>query len=157
MTRREMIGTLGLGTAALAVAEGAAGAAQHEHGEAHDDHLETLAECARVCNEVAHHCLEQVCNADDAKVREAHARIHEATMDCQAFCVLTAVLMARHSPMGHHAHAACAEACAQCAKVCEDSGVKSQEVQRCIEICRECEKACRSMTKAMEHHHHADH
>lgn len=157
MNRREMIGALGVGAATFTAA-GVARAQEHAHGhgQQHGEHLQTIAECARVCNEVAHHCLEQVCTAQDDKAREAHARIHEAAMDCQAFCVLTATLMARHSSMAHHAHAACAEACAQCAKICEDAGVDSQEIQRCIQACRDCEKVCREMAKQpMEHHHHA--
>jgi len=159
MNRREMIGTMGLGAAAL-TATGMARAQQeraHAHGQQHEGHLQTLANCARICNETAHHCLEKLCTTQEASEREAHARIHEATMDCQAFCVLTATLMARHSPMSHHAHLACAEACAQCAQVCQDAGTQSEEVKACIEACKACEKACRTMAEQKTEHHHHDH
>ncbi len=160
MNRRKMIGTMGLGAAALA-ATGTVRAQQreeheHEHGEGHEDHLAVIANCAKVCNETAHHCLEQTVHSENASEREGHAHVHEATMDCQAFCVMTAALMARHSPMALHAHAACAEAVPECAKTCQESGIKSDVVQNCEEACKECEKACRSMVSQHGSHDHHD-
>lgn len=156
MNRREMIGALGL-SATTVVASGVARAQDHDHHHDHDGHLETLVQCAKVCNELAHHSLEALCLEQEASKREGYSRIREATIDCQAFCVLAATLMTRHSPMGHHAHAACAEACNQCAEVCESSGVESDEIERCIAICRECRDACRDMAKTPISHHHHDH
>lgn len=114
----------------------------HEHGGGkHEEHLRTLAECVRICNETAHHCLGQL--RKDAEDREVHAKIHEATMDCQAFCVLAATLMSRKSRMAKYAHAACADACRDCAAACEKGS--GEIIKQCAEICRDCEKACRQM------------
>ena len=62
-------------------------------------------------------------------------------MDCQAFCVLTATLVARSSPMARYAHQACADACRDCAAACE--GHQDEIMKECVTACRECEKVCR--------------
>jgi hypothetical protein len=148
MDRRELLGMLGAGAAGLVAAGGVAHAQQgqqaHQHDEHHEHHIQTIDECARVCNETAHHCLEQLRGGGQGQAD--HARIHDAAMDCQAFCHLTSALMARHSKMAPQAHAACAEACAACAKACEEASEKSDVVKRCAEACRACEKVCRQMT-----------
>jgi hypothetical protein len=155
-----MIGSLGAGAAALAanaaVARQEKGKEQaahaHPHGPEHDQHLATLARCAQVCNETAHHCLMELAKGGpDAK---AHAAVHGMAMDCQAFCVLAGTLMARHSPLQGPAHAACAEACARCAEVCEKHADAGAVVKECAEACRACEKACRAMSKDGDHHAH---
>lgn len=150
------MGQLGLAGAAALSFEGLAVAAQdHEHhhdGEHQDrvEHLKTIGECAIVCNATAHHCLDQICHGQgDA---QKHAKVHELAMDCQAFCVLTATLMARQSPLSPHAHAACAEACHDCAEAC-DEHLDSEMVKRCGEACRACERVCREMGQ----HQHEEH
>jgi hypothetical protein len=154
-----MIGSLGAGAATLAA--GAAVAQQEGAGKgqakpahdahAHDEHLATMARCARLCNETAHHCLEALANGGgDAK---AHAAVHALTMDCQAFCVLAATLMARHSPLQGPAHAACAEACARCAEACEKHADAGAVVKECAAACRACEKLCREMAGHAGHAH----
>lgn len=166
MDRRELLSALGasagfaaLGTTAWAQQAGErtgkakagahgghdhAGHGHDEHsGGEHEEHLKTIAECAKVCNETAYQIMGQL--RKDGKDREVHAKIHEATMDCQAFCVLSSILMARKSRMAGYAHAACADACRDCAAACEQGD--SQITKRCAEICRECEKACRQMAK----------
>ncbi len=153
MNRREMIGALGLGTAALTLAEGRAIAAQqdhHGHG-AHDEHLSVMAECAKTCNETAHHCMEAICNKDGDVA--SHAEVHNLAMDCQAFCVLSASMMARHSPLARFAHEANAEACAACAEACEKHKNASEIVKKCQESCRKCEKVCREAAKQGHDHH----
>lgn len=146
MERRELFTLFGAGAAGLMV--GGAARADDEkdgkkeaHHEEHHAHLKVMGECAAVCNMVAAHCVEELGKAD-AKDRELHAKIACATNDCQAFCILTAALMARHSPMMDYAHKACADACRDCAAVCEKSS--NEKVKKCAEICRECERHCRS-------------
>jgi hypothetical protein len=148
--RREMLGMFGgAGLVGLATA-GAARAQDHAHAAGgHAEHLRTIAECARICNETAHHCLDELrAGRGD---REKHALAHQMTMDCQAFCVLAGTLMARSSPLEAPAHAACAEACRLCAEACEGG---DEVMKACAEACRKCEEACRSMAKGHEGHHH---
>jgi hypothetical protein len=154
MNRREMIGALGLGAAALALTDREArGYQEHEHEHGHDEHIRTIGECALLCNQAAHHCLQHL---GAGKGDLAHlARAHEMTMDCQAFCVLTAALMSRSSPLAAHAHRACADACRDCAAVCDKADEEHKILHACAAKCRECEKACRAMTApTTEHEHH---
>ena len=151
--RRELMGMIGgAGLVGLTTLAGNAVARSQESSkDDHAAHLRTIAECAQVCNEAAHHCLDELRKGGDN--RERHAQAHEMTMDCQAFCVLAGTLMARNSPLAGPAHQACAEACSQCAKACE--GMNDPVMKRCVEACRACEKACRSMaTHSGEHHDH---
>ena len=147
MDRREMLGVLGAGAAGIAavggqaaVAEQAsrAGHATHEH----DDHIKVLGHCIKICNEAAHHCLEELSKGGQYAMQ--HAKSHEAALDCQAFCVLSATLMARSSKMAKYAHRACADACRDCASACE--GQRDEIMQECIKACRECEAMCRKMS-----------
>jgi hypothetical protein len=146
MDRREMLGLVGAGAVGLtSAAVGRAQQQEHRHHAEHDKHLDTINECFKVCNETAHHCLEQtVKNPGDARV---HAKIHEMAMDCQAFCALTSALMARHSDLMAYAHQSCAEACRCCAETCESATTKSAQVTDCAKACRACEKVCREMSK----------
>jgi len=158
MNRRELMGRMGVAGAAALALDGLAFAAQdqeHHHDAAHEEmheHIRTIGECALLCNATAHHCLEQICNGQgDAK---KHAEVHELTMDCQAFCVLTVPLMVRHSKLAPYAHAACAEACRACAEAC-DAHQGEEIVKRCAEACRACEKVCREMGQHQHHEHDA--
>src|SRR3954449_9685207 len=140
MDRRELLGVLGAGAAGLAGLGG--GEARAGHEGPHDDPIKTLGECAKVCYEAAQHCLEQL--RKEPQHAEHHANAHEAAMDCQAFCVLTATLVARSSPYAKYAHGACADACRDCAAACE--GHQDAIMKQCVKACRECEKVCRSMS-----------
>jgi len=142
MDRRELLGVLGAGAAGLVAVGG--GSARADHEKAHDGHIRVIGDCAKVCNEAAHHCLDQL--RKGGPHAEHHAKAHEAAMDCQAFCVLTATLTARSSPMAAYAHKACADACRDCATACE--GHKDDVMTECVKACRECEKVCRQMGKA---------
>lgn len=152
MNRRKLMGTLGLGAAGLALAEGSAVASpQDRHGQGHghhEGHLKTMTDCAAACNEVAAHCLQQICDKEGDV--ESHAKVHQFAMDCQAFCTLSAALMARHSPLAKFAHEANAEACRACAEACEAHKAPDPMVKRCGEACRQCEKVCR---EAAQHGH----
>lgn len=157
MNRREVLGALGIGTATLALAEGRAFARpidDDDDSHDHDEHLKIMAECAKICNEVAHHTLKEIC--DKKGDIESHAKVHGLAMDCQAFCVLSAALMARHSPLAHYAHEANAEACAACAKACEEHEDSDDLIKKCAEICRKCEKVCREAAKHHRDHHKKD-
>ena len=139
MDRRNMLGVLAAGATGLVAMSGSEAHAAHEH----DGHLKILGECAKLCNEAAHHCLEQLKKGSGAHA-EHHAKSHEAAMDCQSFCTLTAALMARMSPMAAYAHRACAEACKDCAAACE--GHQDEIMKECVKACQDCEKMCRQMS-----------
>ena len=141
MDRRELLGVLGAGAAGL-VALGGGSARANQGGHEHDEHLGAIGHCAKVCNQAAHHCLGEL--KKGGPHAEHHARSHEATMDCQAFCALTAALMARSSPYARYAHRACADACRDCAAACV--GQEDAIMKECVKACRECEKVCREMS-----------
>jgi len=142
MDRRELLSVLGAGAAGLvAMSGGLVRGEQEDQHHQHDEHVKTIGHCALVCNEAAHHCLEQL--KKGVPHADYHAKAHEAAMDCQAFCVLTASLMARSSPMAKYAHGACADACRDCAAACE--GHQDQVMRECVQACGACEKVCRSM------------
>jgi hypothetical protein len=86
------------------------------------------------------HCLEKVLEGGPHK--QAHAKAHETALDCQAFCVLTATLLARGSELADCASTACAEACRSCAEACEKTETRDEMTRECIQRCRECEKIC---------------
>jgi hypothetical protein len=139
MVRRELLGVLSAGAAGLVALGGAT--ARGDEGHEHDGHIKILNECGKVCNEASRHCLGEV--KKGGPHAEHHAKAHEAAMDCQAFCTLTAALMARSSPMAKYAHAACADACRDCAVACE--GHQDAIMKECVQACHDCEKVCRPM------------
>jgi hypothetical protein len=147
MDRRELLGWIGTGAAGLFVAGGNEGKAQEHAPSKRDEHMKILGACIRACNEASHHCLEHL-KTGTGEHREHHAMAHELTMDCQAFCVLAATLMARFSPLARFAHQACAEACGCCAQECEKG--QGEIMKDCATKCRECEQACRAMFKSEE-------
>lgn len=142
MDRRELLGLMGVGAVGL-VTTGARGEAVTGHE--HDEHIKTIGECVRACNEASRHCLSEL-KKESSDHREHHARAHELTMDCQAFCVLAATLMARSSSLAGYAHRACAEACRCCAEECEKG--QAEIMKECAKRCRDCEQVCRSMAKS---------
>ena len=140
MDRRELLGVLGVGAAGLVALR--ANEAHADDEGTHDDPVKTLGECAKLCDEAAHHCLDELLKGGSHA--ERHAKAHEAAMDCQAFCVLTATLMARKSPVAKYAQLGSAAACGNCAAACE--GHKGHIMKECAKICRECEKMCRRLS-----------
>jgi hypothetical protein len=140
MDRRELLGVLGASAGGLcALRDGQARAGKEGP---HDDPIKTLGECAKACDEAAHHCLDEL--RKGGLHAEHHAKAHEAAMDCQAFCSLTATLMARKSPMAKYAHAGAAAACRSCATACE--GIPDDIMKKCVKLCRKCEEMCRHIT-----------
>jgi len=176
MERRELLGVLGVGAAGLwttgAVASqqegkkreeehGKEGEKQHrkevanrpghereggEHGADHE-HMKIVGECAAICNATTRHCIEKLAE-EGGKNRKVHAKAAVLTNDCQDFCVLHIKLMIRHSPLAHLATQACADACRDCAKACDEGD--DEMMKKCAEICRECEKACREHLEKCE-------
>jgi hypothetical protein len=145
MDRRELLGYMGISAAGLlAASQVEVFAGEKDEGHA-SEHVKTIGQCALACNEAAHHCLEHL-KQESSEHREHHARAHELTMDCQAFCTLTAVLTARSSPLAQFAHQACAEACRCCAEECEKG--HGEIMENCAKKCRECAELCRTMGKA---------
>ncbi len=136
MDRRQLLGVLSASVAGLVALDGGQALADLE--EPYDDPIKTLGECAKICDEAANHCLDEL--RKGGKLAEAHAKAHEAVMDCQAFCVLTATLMARKSPMAKYAHQGAVAACRKCAVACEacHGGI----MKECAILCRVCEKIC---------------
>ena len=150
MDRRKLLGVLGAGTIGLATQSRAAAGADeehhHHHDKAHEDCMKACGECARACNETAAHCLEQL--SEGSGDRKIHAQVHELTMDCQAFCTLSATMMERGSDLMQYSCEACAEACRCCAEAC-DKHPAAAMVKACAEKCRTCEGTCRAMVKSM--------
>ena len=151
MDRRELLGVLGAGAVGLAAFApgGVRGDEDHEghhHDKIHEDCMKACGECARSCNETANHCLGQL--RDGSGDRKIHAQVHALTMDCQAFCVLSATLIARSSDLMQYSCEACADACRDCAEAC-DKHPASEMVKECAESCRKCERSCRAMVKSM--------
>jgi hypothetical protein len=150
MERRELLGALGagaVGLTALARATAAAPPEGHRHLEqSHEDCMKACAECARACIETASHCLEQL--REGSGDRKIHALVHERTMDCQEFCILSATMILRGSDMMRFSCDACADACRECAEAC-DQHPASEMVKQCAEKCRACERSCRNMVKSM--------
>ncbi len=142
MDRRELLGVLSAGAAGLVALRGVPARADLEGPPV--DPIKTLGECAKACDEAASHCLDEL--RKGGKHAEDHARAHKAVMDCQAFCVLAATLMARKSPMVKYAHQGAIAACRDCVTACE--GCYGRIMRDCVKACRMCEKICTQMAVA---------
>jgi hypothetical protein len=150
MDRRELLTALGAGAVGLAAfSRETARASQQDHvhhEKVQQDCMKACTECSRTCNETASHCLDELAaGSGNAKM---HARVHALTMDCQAFCALSAAMVERNSALMQYSCDACAEACRICAEAC-DRHPASEVVKQCGETCRTCERACREMVKSM--------
>src|SRR4051794_12478468 len=101
MDRRELLGAFGAAAAGMFATRAFAAPAGEEHDhhhhmdKIHEECLKHCGGCALACNMLAHHCMDQICEgAGDVK---KHARVHSLADDCQAFCVLSATMIARRS------------------------------------------------------------
>jgi len=145
MDRREVLGILGVGTAglvAMGMDEAWAADGLKSNENPHEKCLKACQECAATCAETCHHCVEQV-----AAGKKEYAKALQLMADCEAFCALSASMIARMSPLMAYSCAACADACRDCAKECDR--FDSPQMKECAERCRACEKTCRDMVKAM--------
>jgi len=145
MNRRELLNALGVGAAGLVAASGARAQTEHphHHDKVHGDCLKACNDCAVICNETFHYCLEHL------KVgHKEHDRSAQLTIDCQEFCRLSAELIARESVMLGLACSACADACKVCAEECGRHN--DAQMKECFDACRACEKACRAMVENLK-------
>lgn len=143
MDRRDVLRLLGAGTATLATIGVNPALAAETHGEDLDAAcLKACKDCATECGETCHHCAEQL-----AAGKKEYAKAMRLIADCEAFCLLSASMIARQSPLMAYSCAACADACRDCAAECDAVG--SAALKECAERCRACERACRDMVKAM--------
>ena len=145
MDRRKVLAMLGAGTVGvLAMGAGGANAAGDPMPDdnPHEACLKACQACATTCAQTCHHCVEQV-----AAGKKEYAEAWQLMADCEAFCMLSASMIARKSPLMAYSCAACADACRDCAKKCEQ--LHSAPMKECAKRCRACEKTCRDMVKAM--------
>jgi hypothetical protein len=104
---------------------------------------EACGHCEATCNASFHHCITR-----SAEGQTQHARMAQIAADCAAFCNLSAVMIARHSPLLVEACRACAEACRLCASECGSSATDDM-MKACVTACRRCEESCRTMVRVM--------
>ena len=145
MDRREALGILGAGTVGLlsmGLGEAHAADAPKHNEDPHAKCLKACQECATACGEMFHHCVEQLTAG-----KKEYANALQLMADCEAFCNLSASMIARMSPLMAYSCGACADACRDCAMECEK--FSSASMKECAERCRACEKSCREMVKAM--------
>ncbi|WP_165072558.1 hypothetical protein [Paludisphaera rhizosphaerae] len=145
MERRELLTLLGAGAAGFLATGSSARGDDDDKKKAEHEHLMTMARCATICNMVSAHCLAEI-QKGGSENGATLAKVAAYTNDCQSFCTQTAALMARKSPMANYAHKACADACRDCAEVCDSSN--NEHIKKCAEVCRECERACRACCSA---------
>lgn len=111
----------------------------------HDDMLMSCAkacsDCQRACDMCATHCSHLLVNG-----KKEHAVTLATCQDCADFCVTAAQIVSRGGPFASLVCEGCAEACAKCAKHCENFP-DDQHMKMCAEECRRCEKECRNMAK----------
>ncbi|RUL87053.1 hypothetical protein [Tautonia sociabilis] len=141
MQRRQMLGTIGMGTAAFAIAGTSRAASPASQGHEGADRI--MAECAEACARAASHCLEQL--RQQSGDAEKHARALAYAASCEKFCLLSYAESACGSPLAHLAHEANAQACQECARACE--GIEGQVMRDCVSACRQCAEHCRQLAR----------
>ncbi len=115
--RRELLGAIAGGTAAIGLVGELAraqtqtpGGTKHEHGPIMKACCDACDECAKACNRAFHHCLAQA-----ALGKTIHAKMAQMVADCAAFCTLSAEMISRESSLMALSCRACADACQRCA------------------------------------------
>jgi hypothetical protein len=148
MIRREMLGALSVSAAGLvgAIGRGARGGHENLRDEVHRSCFTNWQACKRECHLAVHHCYAKLTEGD-----KAYAKALQLVADCAAFCVLSATLIARRSPLVAHACSACALACQDCGTECDK--LKERELNDCARACPNCETTCRSMVKSLGGHY----
>lgn len=152
MDRRELLNTLGAAAAGAVVlgavkARAADDKETHLHlDKVHASCVDACNDCAKACNMMASHCLEQL--SEGRGPIKIHARSASLGFDCEAFCTLSATMMARGSELMTASCGACAEACKSCAQACEKAP-DDAVMKACAKACRDCETSCRDMVRRM--------
>lgn len=144
MERRELLGLLGATSAGiLAMNFSEANAAEQKLiDNPHAECIRACQDCATKCADTCHHCMSKVSAGE-----KQYVKAMQLMADCEAFCRLSASMIARMSPLMVYSCLACADACRDCAKECGQ--FDSPRLKECAERCRSCEKSCRDMVKAM--------
>ena len=150
MNRREMLGTVGVAAAGLALTGGEAFGQDktpdhknhNEHGALARQCAKTCSDCTNECNEGFHHCYEQLVAG-----KKEHGKAAHACVDCAEMCACSAALCGRVSPMMGHCCDACAKCCDACIAECEK--LNDPALRGVIEACRKTAKECREMAKMM--------
>jgi hypothetical protein len=155
MNRRQMLGTVSTGFAALGVS-GRVLAADKEEKSRNDEHsphaaamqkcLDACTDCMNECNMTTHYCYEKTKHGT-AKYLDA---LHLA-VDCQEFCSQSAKMIGRVSPLMSIACHACADACEKCAAECE-THPSDEALTKCGKECRSCAASCHAMVSHAAHH-----
>ncbi len=95
-------------------------------------------DCAKMCEDMLAYCQK--------KGGKHAAAEHIKTMkDCIALCKACSDFEARGSSLAPKLHELCAEACAKCAKSCED--LNDKKLAACVEQCKKCATSCKDSSK----------
>jgi hypothetical protein len=104
--------------------------------------IETLTDCANICNSCADACL------GEEKIDMLRKCIR-LDMDCSDVCQTTARILSRQTAFDPKYMRmqldACASICEMCAQECEQHANSHQHCLICASVCRDCEKACRQL------------
>jgi hypothetical protein len=144
MLGRREFGVLGASTAAALAFQATAFAQKDDkHGmhEAFKKCAEACNACQLECDSCATHCAHLI-----AEGKKDHLKTLQTCNDCAEFCSAATRIVAGGGPFSDLICDGCAEACARCAKACEQFP-DDAAMKRCAEECRKCEKACRDMLK----------
>ena len=149
MDRRELLGTLGATSAALAAITGGSAIAQeghaHKEGDIHEKCAVDCSNCANECNQGFHHCYQQL-----QAGKPGHAKSMHLCVDCGDVCATAAKLVARRSPLMAIGCQACVESCEACIAECEK--LNDPGMSEVIASLRKCAQSCRELIKAMGGH-----
>lgn len=146
MIGRRQFAVTGLTAAALAAlgsnafAQGGKRGGGPHHKESFDKCSEACSRCQRECDSCAAHCIEQVADGN-----KHHMETVQTCRDCADICSVAAQITARGGVFADLICQTCADACARCAKACEQHGRDDKVMQKCAEECRRCERECREM------------
>jgi hypothetical protein len=101
----------------------------------HSDLIKQLLNCAIICEMCKTACL------SEKEVTMMKGCI-ALDIDCADICILTARLLQRNSPVGHHLLTSCEEICRLCAEECKKHN-HIQHCKECADACQKCADACK--------------
>jgi hypothetical protein len=142
---RRQFAVAGLSSAAIAALHGAAFADDRARAGRGPDAV--YDKCAKACNDCQRICdyCETYCAETLATGSKHHLSTLKSCRDCADVCATAAGIVAREGDFADLICQACAEACARCAKECEQHGKDDAVMASCAKECRACEKACHDM------------
>jgi Cys-rich four helix bundle protein (predicted Tat secretion target) len=150
-TRRDVITTAALASAALYVSRDASAAAPPARTDTKDvftESADSAAACVRAGDACIAHCIDELGRGNTA-MANCNARVHEML----AFTNAMATLAALKSDMAKKLAPVCADACKTCADACLEHKAHWAHgmhlaCQACYEACVTCEKSCRKLATA---------